>query len=103
MATINFKRGDTFSLSCVYKVDDVATSVSTITIQAQLRDSDGDLVQELTVSKPVGTGQFVLLATAAQTQNWDLNLLKCDIQFTQNDVVRSSSTFFVNVTEDITK
>lgn len=103
MATINFKRGDTFSLSCVYKVDDVASSVSAIDIKAQLRDSDTDLVQELAVSKLVGTGQFVLLATAAQTQNWDLNLLKCDIQFTQNDVVRSSSTFFVNVTEDITK
>lgn len=103
MATINFKRGDTFSLSCVYKVDDVAVSVTPMTISAQLRNSDGDLVQQLTVTKTVGTGTFTLVASAVQTALWNLTLLKCDIQITQNDIVRSSSTFYVKVIEDVTR
>lgn len=103
MATINFKRGDTFSLSCVYKVDDVATSVAPMTITSQLRTSGGDLVQQLTATKTAGTGTFTLVATATQTALWDLALLKCDIQIVENDIVRSSSTFYVKVIEDVTR
>lgn len=103
MATINFKRGDTFSLSCVYKVDDINTSVAPITIAAQIRNSDGDLVEQLTASKPGTVGLFILTASAAQTLLWDIDLYKCDIQFTENNVVRSSTTFLINVVEDVTR
>lgn len=104
MSTLKFKRGDTFLLTCIFKVDDVASSVSAFTIKAQLRNGAGNLVKELAVTKDaIETGKFTLRCEATETQDWALALHKCDIQFTQSGTVNSSNTFYVEVVEDITK
>lgn len=103
MKQIKFKRGDTFTLTCTYKVDGVATSVTDIDIESQIRSNNGTLVKELTVTKQVSTGVFLLSATATESALWPTAALKCDVQFSQDGVVRSTQTFDVIVVEDITK
>jgi hypothetical protein len=98
-----FKRGDTFILSCVYKQDGTPTSVELFTIRAQLRDSIGALVKELTVTKANQTtnaGVFTL--SAGITTSWPLDLLRADIQFTEAGTIRSTQTIEVEVIEGIT-
>lgn len=98
-----FKRGDSFVLACTYKQDGVAASVALYTIKAQLRDSSGQLVHELSVSKANQTtnpGVFSLVGGA--TGAWPLDILRCDIQFSEGDTVRSTQTFTVEVIEGIT-
>ena len=101
MANINIKRGDTFSLLGVYKIDGVASSVSSLVITSQVRDHSDRLVENLIVEKLVSTGQFLL--KAIDTNLWSLNLLSCDIQFIEGDVIRSTSTFNILVEKDITR
>lgn len=103
-ATISpIKRGDSFLLACTYKQNGVATDVSPYTIRSQVRDSSNALVQELSVSKANQTtnpGVFVL--SGGVTSGWPIDLLRCDIQFTENGTVRSTQTFFIPVEEDVT-
>ena len=103
MAQIKFKRGDTFTLTCTYKVDGIATSVSALTIESQIRNQRDTLIQDLTVTKLVGTGQFTLVASTADTTEWPVSVLRCDIQFSEGGVVRSTQTFDISVVEEVTK
>ena len=103
MAQIRFKRGDTFTLTCTYKVDGVPTSVTSIDIDSQIRDNRGALVQDLAVTKLVGTGEFTLIATATETAEWPVSVLRCDVQFSKGGSVRSTQTFDISVAEDITR
>lgn len=99
----NFKRGDTMLLTVTYKVDGVPTSVTSIDIESQVRRKNGELIATMTVTKLVGTGQFTLAPTVADTSNWPIDLLYCDIQFSQSGNIRSTETFGINVSEEITK
>lgn len=101
METIEFKRGDTFSLVCTYKVADVATSLTNFTITSQLRNSNDVLIETLIVEKLIDTGKFLLKSN--DTSDWQPNLLSCDIQFIENGVIRSTNTFYVSVVKDITR
>ena len=98
------KQGDTFTLTCCYKQNGVAHDVTNYTIRSQVRSSSGDLVEELGVSKADQTtnvGVFALFAT--NPQNWPIDILSCDIQFSDmDDVVRSTQTFMIPVVEDVT-
>ena len=102
MSTIQLKRGDTFSLTCTYKVDGVAVSLSNTTIRSQVRSSSSPLVDSLLVTKLSATGVFTLVATAAQTRLWNVELLECDIEFINNDITRSTNTFNIQVERDVT-
>ena len=99
------KRGDTFTLACTYKQNGAASSVADLTIRSQVRDSSGALVEELTATKANQTtspGVFVL--SAADPMNWPVDVLSCDIQFSDSeDVVRSTQTFQIPVVEDVTQ
>jgi hypothetical protein len=98
------KKGDTFTLACTYKQDGTAFSVADLTIRSQIRDSDGNLVIELPVSKANQTthpGVFVL--GNATPPNFPIDVLTCDIQFSDVDgVVKSTQTFKIPVVEDVT-
>lgn len=97
------KRGDSFVLACTYRQDGVAASVALYTIRAQLRDSSSQLVQELSVSKAnQTTSPGVFSIAGGATGAWPLDILRCDIQFTEGDTVRSTQTFSVEVIEGIT-
>ena len=102
MTTISFKRGDTLNLIGTYKVEGVASSVSSMTIRSQVRKLSDALVLDLTVTKTAGVGTFTLSATAAQTAAWDVTPLKCDIEFSLSGVVQSTETFNISVLEDVT-
>lgn len=103
-ATINpVKRGDSFILACTYKQNGVPTSVELFNIRAQVRDSSDALVQALLVEKANQTtnpGVFVL--NAGIIDEWPIDLLRCDIQFSEGETVRSTQTFFIPVEEDVT-
>lgn len=99
----NFKRGDTFNLACVYKQNGTPVSVAPFTIRAQLRDSGNVLIQELAVSKANQTtspGSFTISAGA--TIGWPIDLLRGDIQFTENGNIRSTETFSIQIIEGVT-
>lgn len=103
MAQIKFKRGDTFTLSCTYKIDGVPSSVSSIDIDSQVRNQRDTLIQDLIVTKSETTGVFTLSADADDTQNWPVTVLRCDVQFSEGGSVRSTQTFEIIVNEDITQ
>lgn len=98
------KHGDSFQLACIYKQAGIPTDVSGFDIASQLRDSTGELVATLTVvvaNQETSPGGFVLSAT--DTTSWPIDLLSCDIEFTQEGQIRSTQTFLVAVEPDITR
>lgn len=104
--TSDFKRGDTFLLTCTYKVSGVATSVTGFTIRSQIRDRFGHLVATLNASlanQSTNPGVFYLSPAVADTSAWDVGDLSCDIEITNGGVIRSTITFIVPVVDDITK
>ena len=103
MNRIEFKRGDTFLLTCTYKVDDVASNIDDIDIDSQIRNNVKSLIQDLTVTKLAETGVFTLSATAEETSDWPITALRCDVQFSEDGEVKSTQTFYITVIEDITK
>lgn len=101
----DFKRGDSFALTCVYKIDGVPTPVTGMTIASQIRTVAGELVAALTYSmanQALYPGAFTLTA-ASGTAAWPIAGLRCDIQITNAGVVVSSDTFLVPVVQDITQ
>lgn len=103
MKQIKFKRGDTFSLTCTYKVNGIPTSVSGFDIDSQIRNKRGVLIATLSDIKLVGTGQFTLTPTITDTSDWPIDVLQCDIQLSENGTIRSTDTFSIVVIEEITK
>lgn len=108
MATLNqFKRGDTFGLTCTYKNGGVPASLDTISIRSQLRNGDA-LVCNFTANKAdqaTNPGVFTLSPAAPNndTSAWPTGLLVCDIEFTEGGTVRSTETFSIPVIDEVTK
>ena len=101
--TTPIKRGDSFLLACTYKENGVAKTIEAYTVRAQVRDSSGVLVQELTTSKAdQSTNPGVFVLSAGVISSWPIDLLRCDIQFTEGQTVRSTQTFYIPVEEDVT-
>jgi hypothetical protein len=98
-----FKRGDTFLLSCVYKVDGDPAPIDNLTITSQVRQANGALVTDLVAEEVIGeVGQF-LLTPDTETDTWPLDVLQCDIEITDDGFVRSSETVYIPVVKDITR
>ena len=97
------KRGDSFLMACTYKQGDVPTSVELFSIRAQVRDSSDNLVQELIVTKADQAGNpGVFVLSAGIISGWPIDLLRCDIQFSEEQTVRSTQTFMIPVEENVT-
>lgn len=98
------KRGDTFNLACTYKQNGVAYDLTNFTIRSQVRDSSGALIEELAVAKAdQATNPGVFVLSAADPMDWPVDVLSCDIQFSDAEgVVRSTQTFQIPVVEDVT-
>lgn len=99
-------RRDGFSRACVYKENGVAASVATLTIRAQVRDSSGVLVDELLVTKAdqgASPGVFTIAANPNPPTDWPVDVLSCDIQFTDaGGIPRSTERILIPVVEDVT-
>lgn len=104
----DFKRGDTYQLTCTYKGDGTtASSVAAFTIAAQLRTSAGTLVAEMTITKLTQSGatlgQFTVEPTDPDTTGWPLGRLEMDLEITEAGVIRSSETMVQPVVKDVTR
>lgn len=104
--SINFKRGDTLSMTCQRLTAALAAfNLVGYTIAATVRN--GGFSQALTVTvTDASLGQFTLSQTATNTALWpisddDDSVMYCDIQFTSGSV-ESTETFKIVVREDIT-
>lgn len=101
-----FKRGDSFMLTCTHKVDGVPLSVTGYDIQAQIRTGSDALVASLSATianQTADPGRFYLEPQDDDTSAWPVGPLFCDIQFIHGGVTRSSATFIVPVSKDITQ
>jgi hypothetical protein len=99
-----FKRGDTFSLTCTYKTDGVPTSITGYTIRSQIRQTNKTLVAILTATlanQSTSPGVFTLTPDT-NTEDWPVETLVCDIEITENGAIRSTNTFAVPIVRDIT-
>lgn len=104
--SINFKRGDTLSMTC-QRLTAAAAAFNLVgyTMAATVRN--GGFSQALTVTVTnASLGQFTLSQTATNTAIWpisddDDSVMYCDIQFTSGSV-ESTETFKIVVREDIT-
>lgn len=107
MAQIYHKRGDTFSLSCVWNdATETPVDLSGYTILSQVRTDTYVDNLVVTVTDAVN-GEFTVTRAAPFTALWPLtnyqsNLL-CDIEFSIGGVVVSSETFEIIVSQDITR
>jgi len=100
-----FKRGDTFMLTCTHKVAGVATSVTGYTIASQIRNRYGRLVATLEAelaNQGTSPGVFYLTPTDPDTTGWEIGRHDCDIELYDGGVIRSTQTFVVPVAEDVT-
>jgi len=106
LRTANFKRGDTFSLKCTWKVDGTPTSITGLTIASQVRSASGALIATLNVvpeNQTTHPGAYALVAANPDTSRWPLGDAYCDIQIDDQGIDRSSETFIIPVIEDVTK
>lgn len=106
MQSIDFKRGDTFSLECTRKTNaGAAFNLTGYTITSSVKM--GAFTDSLAVAVTSAVnGQFTISRAAASTANWPLSSddspMLCDVQFALAGVIKSSETFIINVYEDIT-
>lgn len=106
--TATLKVGDTFGLSCIYKLEGVPTPVTALTLRSQVRTEGGKLVASLEVTKAnqsLDPGGFTLaLPSGATTQTWPApEDLYIDIEVTDGGVVRSTETFVIPTDTDVTR
>ena len=99
---MDFKRGDTFTISAVVTTNGVPENLTGWTIKSQLRDGRGALVAELvTAIEDAVNGVYSL--TFADTTGWPITELYGDVEYTFGGTILSTETFTVNVVEDITR
>lgn len=98
-----FKRGDTFSLVCRYKVDDQPATIVGKTIASQIRRINGTLIANMTVIPDDEDDSKFAIEPEDGTGTWPIDVLLCDIEITDNGFVRSSETIKIPVVEDITR
>lgn len=102
--SISVKQGDTFELFCVRR-DNAGNpvSLSGITVKSQMVKGEGSLVDLTVTVTDIANGAFTLSKTAAETDLLEIGRYECDIQFTTDlGVVTSTNTFNISIVEDIT-
>lgn len=104
---INHIRGDDLSIAMALtdpQDSNAAIDITGWTIRSQVRQS-GTLVSALTITVTNASGGlFTASATAATTDDWPIDVLDCDVEFTRpTDGVVSSQPFTITVCEDITR
>jgi hypothetical protein len=105
MATISHKRGDTFELTCSLENQGNDVDMTGWSIAAQLRKTDDTLVQDMTVTvTDAAAGEFKITAADTETDDWPIENLEIDVQFTEfSGNISSSETFTIAVIKDITR
>jgi len=100
----DFKKGDSFTVNCTYLQNGVPYDITNIDIKSQIREA-AVLVTDLVITKADQTnnpGVFILTPSNSDTSTWPSGNLLCDIQFTEQGIVRSTETFYVSLIEQVT-
>ena len=100
------KRGDSYSLTCVYKESGYPVSVEDINIRSQMRDGGDSLLTEFNVVKGdqvTDEGIFYLSPSDEDTSTWKPGTYYIDIEFEVDGVVTSTATMKQVVIKDITQ
>ena len=102
--SVSVKQGDTLELFCVRRDNaGAAVSLDSVLVKSQMVKGEGSLVDLTVTITDSLNGAFTLSKTAAQTEVLDIGRYECDIQFTTNvGVVTSTDTFTITIVEDIT-
>lgn len=104
MITLNFKRGDTFTVQGQVTVNDVAQDLTGWSVQSQVRNGTALLTQLTVTWVDQPGGVYLLSATPAATAAWPVKTLSCDIQYTSPaGQVTSTETFAINCQADVTQ
>lgn len=103
----DFKRGDTFSITCTWKENNIPASTAGLTIRSQIRNPKTmALIAELTATHAdqiLNPGVFVLTPIVTNTANWPIGQMIGDIEITKAGVIRSSRTFVVPILKGVTE
>ena len=101
------KRGDTLNWECEY-TDEAGAPVdlTAYSIKCQARDKEGTLLFSLSEADGIDVyvpleGKFRI--TVLDTTKFDIKVYDIDIQYTIGTLIKSSDTFQLKVTKDITK
>lgn len=103
---LEFKRGDTVMLGCTATGETgTAVNLTGVTVAAQLRDSEGNLICDMEfepVSLALGTFELWVPSGTEPV----VGDHKIDIQYTDTSgtrpLVRSSETFYIRIIGDVT-
>ncbi len=103
----DFKRGDTFSITCTWKENNIPASTAGLTIRSQIRHPKTlALVSDLIVTHANQTtypGVFVLTPSNPDTSAWPIGNLIGDIEIVKDGVTRSTRTFLVPIQKGVTE
>ena len=107
MATMEFKRGDTFILPRIIFWENKATntrhSLTGVTIKCHIRDSTKALIAELTPTITDELNGEFSLEDSSGTTHWTIGNLSLDIEFTlATGQIISTKTITFTCIEDIT-
>lgn len=102
LRTTDVKRGATFSLAGY-----VNLPPGTWAIDSTVRDPAGVLVEQITATivapiPPETQSAVALSASPAQTSEWPVGTLNCDVRYTSADLVLITPTFNIIVEESVT-
>lgn len=103
MDQIRIKKGSSLDLTLTFtEADGSPTSLSGKTFEAQVRDVNWALVDDLVLT--AGAEANELVASVQDTSAWPLGALRCDIAIIDGDGQRSiSGTFIIHVDRAITE
>lgn len=103
MQKIHHKRGDTFFLANRLTQDGAPIDLTGWSVRSHVRDGD-TLVKALTYAVVLAAdGQYSLTAAPADTEDWPVKTLHCDIEYTSpGGTVTSTETFLIVVIKDVT-
>ena len=103
----DFKRGDTFSITCTWKENGIPASTAGLTIRSQIRNPRSmALVSDLVVTHANQTthpGVFTLTPSIADTADWPTGNMIGDIEISKDGVTRSTRTFLVPIQKGVTE
>jgi len=101
---VSVKQGDTLELLCVRRDNsDNPVSLSSTSVKSQMIKGSNPLVDLTVTVTDSANGEFTLSKTAAETDVLEIGQYQCDIQFTTDSgVVTSTNTFTITIVEDIT-
>jgi len=96
------KRGDYFSFFAELKNEfNQAIVIDDSLISSQIRDSHGNLIDDLDISSTNIPGQY--LVEKDDTTGWPLGNLEIDLEFLLSAKPKSSPTFTVLIIKDVTQ